>query len=765
MSFAGVISAVAAFMGSNRVANTDDKKQKQPGRFRKFFSMARLTGFLLLLGLLAVQIINPYPLEFLRVNTFDMYQRAQPRDIQNRPVTIVDLDEESLSSIGQWPWPRTIIADMVANLFRMGAGVVAFDIAFPEPDRLSPDMIAENVAGLSPEMEERIRKLPSNDAYFANVIKQTRVVLGQAGFDRKIEDQVNRPPVKKSIAFRGEKPHAFVPSLPSLVRNVPEIEEVAAGHGFFSLFPEPDGIVRRVPTLFQYESDIYTGLAVEILRVATGRRTILVTSDKLGVQQVAIAKGLTLPTDKKGRVWPHFPKHDKEKYVSARDVLSGVADPAKIRGKLVIVGTSAVGLLDIRSTPVEPTLPGVEVHANVIESVVDQGFLSRPPNINGAEFLLTLFAGLVMIILVPMIGAKWTLVLFVFIAGGSGATSWYLFTEKKLLFDAGFAMISTLGIYMQLTYMGYAAEEAQKKQVRSAFSHYMSPALVERLAEDPGQLKLGGENREMTLLFCDVRGFTSISELFDAEGLTKLINKFLTPLTNVILQRKGTIDKYMGDCIMAFWNAPLDDPNHQRNGCLSALEMIDSLIVVNERLEKEAVEEGRPHIPLRIGIGLNTGVCCVGNMGSDQRFDYSVLGDSVNLASRLEGQSKTYGVTIVIGEHTYNEVTDLACIELDLIKVKGKTEAVRIYSVLGDDTVAEKPEFKAYAQHHAQLLVDYRAQNWEKVRADIKQANEMIDGLGMDHHGLYDLYEERMQAYEESPPGKDWDGVFVATSK
>lgn len=747
------------------MAEGTKKETKKPGRIRKFFSLTRITGFLLLIGLLAIQIVDPYPVEFMRNKTFDMYQRAQPREIISRPVTIVDLDEESLAEIGQWPWPRTIIADMVANLFRMGAGVVAFDMAFPEPDRLSPRMIAENVSGLNPDLKAQLEKLPSNDEYLANIIKQTRVVLGQAGFDRVIEDQVRRPPVKKSIAFRGSKPYPFVPALPSLVRNVPVIENAASGHGFFSLFPETDGIVRRVPTLFQFDNEIYTGLAIEMLRVATGRRTILVTSNPNGVQNVAIAKGLTLPTDEKGRVWPHFSKHDKAKYVSARDVLSGTVDPAMVKGKLLIVGTSAVGLLDIRSTPVEGTLPGVEVHANVLEAVFDKAFLSRPNNMNGAEFLLTLFAGLIMIILVPTIGAKWTLILFAVIAGGAGGTSWYLFSEEKLLFDAGFAMISTLGIYVQLTYMGYAAEEAQKKQVRSAFSHYMSPALVERLAEDPSALKLGGENRTMTLLFCDVRGFTSISELFDAEGLTKLINKFLTPLTNVILDREGTIDKYMGDCIMAFWNAPLDVTNHERQGCISALEMIDSLVEVNNRLEIEAEEEGRPHIPLRIGIGLNTGTCCVGNMGSDQRFDYSVLGDAVNLASRLEGQSKTYGVTIVIGESTYKNVTDLACIELDLIKVKGKTEAVRIFSVLGDDKVAQKTDFITYAKHHADLLVCYRNQEWVKVREMMVVANKMVDDLKMEHHGLYDLYEERIKEYEITPPGDNWDGVFTATSK
>jgi adenylate cyclase len=747
------------------VADVDKKKTKKAGRFRKFFSGARLTGFVVLVGLLFIQIKSPYPVEFLRVKTFDMFQRAQPREVISRPVTIVDLDEESLAEIGQWPWPRTIIADMVTNLFKMGAGVVAFDIAFPEADRLSPSLITQNVRGLDPEMAAALNKLPSNDDYFANVIKQTRVVLGQAGFDRVIEDQVRRPPPKKSIAFRGDKPNDFVPILPSLVRNVPEIENVAAGHGFFSLFPEPDGIVRRVPTLFQFDDNIYTGLSVEMLRVATGRKTILVTSNAGGVQEVAIAKGLTLPTDQKGRVWPYFSKHDKAKYVSARDVLSGVVDPEKIKGKLLIVGTSAVGLLDIRATPVEATLPGVEVHANVIESVVDKAFLSRPNNMNGAEFMLTLFAGLVMIILVPMIGAKWTLILFVLLAGGSGGASWYLFSEQRILFDAGFAMLSTLGIYIQLTYMGYAAEEAQKKQVRSAFSHYMSPALVERLAEDPSSLKLGGENRVMTLLFCDVRGFTSISELFDAEGLTKLINKFLTPLTNVILNRQGTIDKYMGDCIMAFWNAPLDVANHEREGCISALEMISSLEILNIQLEKEAEEEGRPHIPLRIGIGLNTGLCCVGNMGSDARFDYSVLGDAVNLASRLEGQSKTYGVTIVIGEETYKNVHDLACIELDLIMVKGKTEAVRIFSVLGDDKMAVVPEFLTYASYHSELLVAFRSQQWAKVREMEVTARKMVDDLGLIHNGLYDLYDERMAEYEINPPGPDWDGVFKATSK
>jgi len=268
----------------------------------KLLSPVRITGLLLLIGLLFAQSQNFYPIEFMRVKAFDMMQRLEPREVLNRPVTIVDLDEESLAEVGQWPWPRTVIADMVVNLFRMGAGVVAFDMAFPEADRLSPRMISQNVSGLDEALKAELDKLPSNDAYFANVIKQTRVILGQAGYDRALEVEGGLAPVKKSVAFLGEKPHQFLPAIPSLVRNLPEFEQVAAGHGFFSLFPEPDGVVRRVPTLFKHQDKIYTGLSVETLRVAAGRPTILARSTPNGVKAVTIMKGLSLPTDKVGRL-------------------------------------------------------------------------------------------------------------------------------------------------------------------------------------------------------------------------------------------------------------------------------------------------------------------------------------------------------------------------------------------------------------------------------------------------------------------------------
>jgi adenylate cyclase len=736
---------------------------------RSAFSVQRLLGIALLAALVFVRYLDPYPIEFLRLKTFDYYQQLKPREIpppEGKPVTIIDLDEESLAEIGQWPWPRTTIAKLVQNLMQMGAAQVAFDVVFAEPDRMNPDKIPDTVVGLDEATKAKLRALPSNDQVFADVIKKSRVVLGQAGYWEKVETKKG-PPVKKSVALlkqgKDVEPARFLPQFQSLVRNVAEIEPVAAGHGIFSLVPEPDGIVRRVPTLFVHDKDLYPSLSVEMLRVAFNRPTILVKANVAGITEMAITRQLQIPTDERGRVWPYFSKSDKAKYVKAKDVLNGTADPKMIKGKLTIVGTSAVGLLDIRATPTEKVIPGVEVHVQLIESALHKKWLSRPAYFPVAELTLLLVGGLLMIILVPMAGAKWTLLLFMIISGGAGGTSWYLFVNHQMLFSATFSVLSILVLYTVLTYVGYASEEASRRQVRDAFAHYLSPDMVEKLAEDPDKLALGGEMREMTMLFCDVRGFTTISEQFDAVGLTRLINKLLTPLTNVILKNRGTVDKYMGDCIMAFWNAPMDDSNHARNGCLSALAIVGEMGPLNERLEKEAQTEGRKHILLKVGLGLNTGQVVVGNMGSDQRFDYSVLGDNVNLASRLEGQSKSYGVNVVIGANTYEKVPELATIELDKIQVKGKTIGINIFALLGDETMEQNPDFRTLRGHHDQMLSAYRARDWEKAKKKLKECRILCEPYGLDE--LYDLYEQRIAEYEATPPPPDWDGTYIATSK
>ncbi|MDH5189085.1 MAG: adenylate/guanylate cyclase domain-containing protein [Rhodospirillaceae bacterium] len=780
---------------------------------KKIFSFDRIIGVAMLGAFISLFVVDPYPVQFLRVKAFDMYQRIQPREIPPiplQPVAIIDLDERSLSEVGQWPWSRLTIAKMVANLLNSGVAVVAFDIVFPEPDRMNPEGIVESLFNIDDATRGAILKLPSNDDLLANVVKQGNVVLGQAGY-WDVRPESSEPPISKSVAWKGlvpgaPKPHAFLPSFRSMVRNIEVIEKAAKGHGIFSLVQETDGIVRRVPTLFQYGGEIYPALSVEMMRVMFQRRTIVADVGLTGIEGVGIApKKLTdalrglyrqlltqtgetealkmvdnffpdgllkLPTDGKGRMWPYFSKSDPSKYISAVDVLNNKVDPKKLRGKMAIIGTSAVGMLDIRATPIDSVIPGVEVHAQVIEAAFSGAFLSRPAWINGAEILLIALGGVLIIWLVPSVGAKWTLAVFLLLAGGASSGSWYLFTEKKVLFDVTFAVGAMFFLYTTLTYLNFSREEAQKKQTRDAFSKYLSPDMVESVAADPSKLKLGGDKRDMTLLFCDVRGFTTISEQFDAEGLTALINKLLTPLTNVIMGHKGTVDKYMGDCIMAFWNAPLDDPDHVYNACVSSLLMIGEMGPLNDRLEIEAKEEGRKHIPLKVGLGLNTGECVVGNMGSDQRFDYSVLGDTVNLASRLEGQSKSYGMNIVLGPTTCSAVKDrLATIDLDYIQVKGKTEGTYIYGLMGDGEIKEKPEFINLQNKIVDAMKAYREQRFDEAADLFKEIRTLGDqehkpwNLDVTLDVLCDLYDERIAEYKINPPPADWNGVFVATSK
>jgi len=725
-------------------------------------SVPQILALLLLSGAISLRVVNPTTLQMLRARTFDVYQQIKPREQTPGMVSIVDIDEESLRRIGQWPWPRTTVADMLDKLTAMQAIAVGFDVVFSEPDRMSPQNIAASIPSLPHVVRDDLNALPSNDSVFADSIRKSRVVLGQTGmpFDRPLPK--NTP--KTSVAIVGSGLEQWVETHVSLLRNIPIIDHAALGHGVFTVAAETDGVVRRVPMVLNIQGAYYPSLSVELLRLAARQKSLLIkTRQDIGVEGLRIHGLPPIRTDSHGRVWVYYSKTNPEQYVPAYKILDGTADIAKIRNHIVLVGTSAAGLLDIKATPLNPFLPGVEVHAQILENILTQSQLQQPRDAAGVEVFMVAAVGLLMILLLPVIGARLTMGLFVFVTGTIVAWSWHAFSVQKVLYDPVFPSLTALSIFIFLTYTSYAREENQRRQVRTAFSHYMSPALVERLAENPGQLKLGGEMRDMTLLFCDVRGFTTISEQFDAEGLTHLINRFLTPMTGIILKRQGTIDKYMGDCIMAFWNAPLDDTEHEVNACLSALEMIEALEVLNADLERESVEEGRKHIPIKIGVGVNSGNCCVGNMGSEQRFDYSVLGDDVNLASRLEGQSKTYGVITVVGENTEPKVRDFALLELDLIMVKGKTVPVRIFGLIGGREFAKSTNFISHKLKHDALLSAYRGQQWSQALELIAECRATEVGKTMP--GFFTLLEARIAEYSETSPGDDWVGVFVATSK
>ena len=796
-------------------------RQKAPPsgpRWRRLAPTAgTLVALFLLLAAFSLRILDPGWVESVRVRTFDLYQRLAPRESATHPVVIVDIDEKSLAAYGQWPWPRSLIARLIEALGQAGAPVVGFDVVFPEYDRLSPGAVADSFETLDEASRHALRTLPSNEAVMAAAMRQVPTVLGQAGL------QTGLPPGHAATAIRspfraeaGGDPRPFLQRYASLLPNVPELEAAAAGHGIFSIGAEIDGKVRRVPLLARIGRDIRPALTLEMLRVAAGTNTLITRRDAAGMQAVQIqirpelgGGSFIVPTDANGRIWVHYAKPDVfdtpdnsgRLYISAADILDGRIPPERLRGKFALVGTSAAGLKDLRDTPVASRMPGVEVHANILESIfaaeaaytaavqaaakpliaagqpaasalrqaqasVDKRdfFLRYPNYVNSAELFLTLLAGLMLTVLIPRLGPMWTLAGLAGALSALVALSWYLYTEHLLLVDATFPAATTIALYAVLAFANYTREAAEKRQVRSAFGQYLSPALVEQLAEHPEQLKLGGETKEMTFLFCDVRNFTAISEAHksDPQRLTALINRLLTPLSNAILAHDGTIDKYMGDCVMAFWNAPMALPRHESHACAAALDMLKALESLNVERLAEADAADAIYTPLRVGIGLNTGECVVGNMGTAARFDYSVLGDAVNLAARLEGYAAEYGVAAVMGESTAARVQgSFALLELDRVAVKGKSEAVTIYGLLGDNSLRISSAFTRLVAANTAMLAAYRARDWDaadRLAADCTA----FDGAPA---GLYALYRARIAAFRTTPPPENWDGVYEWLTK
>ena len=718
-----------------------------------------------------LHVIEPTFVEQLRHRVFDEYQRLKPREYSNDiPVRILDIDDESLSRIGQWPWPRDVMAEIVARLNELGASAVVFDMVFSQPDRLSPKSLMKMLPN-RPEFEEArkgLLKIPDNDELFAQTVDGAYVVTGFAMTGGETSEAP--PAIKAGFAENGDRAAPYLPAYAGAMKVLSKIEDKVAGNGALNAIPESDGVYRRIPMFMTLNDKIYPSLVAESLRVAQDASTFIIqavgASGEEGFGETGLVSfkvgGVKVPTDENGQIWVRFTGDIPERYVPAWKLLAGKAPAEKLEGHIVLIGTSAAAMKDLRATPLDPAAAGVSLHAEALETILTGNFLNRPDFAHGLEVVASFLLGLLLIWLLPKWGSVWcailTLVAIVGVVGGA----WYAFDVYNWLLDPIYFSVVILVIYLTQSLLIFLATEAERSRVRGAFGMYLSPALVEQLASDPEQLKLGGEMKDISIMFCDVRGFTSISELYDPEGLTQLINKFLTPMTQVIMDRMGTIDKYMGDCIMAFWNAPVDVPTHVAEACNSALIMFEKLEELNLELEQEAANNNRAFLPLKIGIGLNTGSCCVGNMGSNQRFDYSILGDDVNLCSRLEGQSKGYGVDIVISETTKIAAPEFATIELDLIQVKGKTVPVRIFALLGDAQVLTSEWFKDMSAVHAELMSEYREQNWGNAKALIVKARA---SAGDKFDGLYDLFSSRILEYESNPPGSEWDGVFIATDK
>jgi adenylate cyclase len=739
---------------------------------------------LLLLGLLAGAVVVRYQdydwLKSLRYLAFDTYNKLSPREATNDAV-VVDIDEASLAreDLGQWPWSRDVMAKLVDNLTAMGAKAIVFDMVFAEYDRTSSRALLERI----PEAERTegviatLKSIPDNDDLFAQAIKNSgRTVMGFIWSQQK--EATRRLPVQSKPILLGKGAKDLEQTVPLIVGAATPIEELgnaAAGNGNFGVMSEVDGLIRRVPLLFRYKDEasektlMYPSLALEGLRVATDPREVIkvraLKKEEAGAfdppYKMSVGK-LEIPMDRDGQIYVWFSYARPSEYIPAWQIIRNETPQETIKDKIVFVGTSAEGLKDIRSTPLNLLIPGVELHVNVVEQVLSSRFLLRPELVQGIELCIVLIMGLFIIFVAPFIGAVLMTLLVTVLIGALTLGSMYGFITYGLLIDPVYPGLSLMVLLSVATILSYIRTEAERKQVRQAFGFYISPDVMKELEQDSTRLKLGGETRDLSVMFTDIRNFTSISETMPPEALIQLMNDFLTPMSDLVMAHRGTIDKYMGDAMMAFWNAPLDDPDHARHACLTALKMNEALAPINKALEARAQTERRTPILLQAGIGINSGSASVGNMGSHKRFAYSALGDTVNLASRLEGQTKTYGVDILIGQETQKQVSDFATLELDLLRVKGKQEPVRVFTLLGDDDFAKDTFYRDWKALHEQMLHHYRNADFTTAERMVRDCQRLASGNMAD---FYTLYLHRIKALKETPPPNDWDGVFVATSK
>ena len=717
------------------------------------------------LGLLAfaifisfLPILNPLQIfSSLQNYSFDTFQRILPREVYPEdPVVIIDIDDRSLAKIGQWPWSRNQLANLTNQAY--AAAALGFDIVFAEPDRTNPKNLIASY-DLNEELTKELVALPSNDELFAEAIENHgTVILGQALNNNQ---NILSAKAKFGLVTQGDDPKQFVANYSGAQSNITILDASARGVGSMSI-GNNDAIVRQLPTFESIGNQLIPSLALEMTRVAVGASTFQIKSSnasseeaygaQTGINNIKLGP-LTIPTTAEGNAWIYFTATKNISTVSAVDVIAGVIPPEFFEGKVALVGTSAAGLLDLRSTPTEKNIPGVTIIAQFIQQIFANEFLQRPDWLFGAEFLAGLVLAILITLSIQALGPIGGLSILVAGSGGILGSSYYFFKSKLFLVDPISPLVIALSVYIAVTFFNFLFTELERSRVRGAFAQYLSPEMVNRLAESNESLVLGGEKKEMTFLFSDIRGFTKISEQYkeDPEALTQLINQLLTVLSNAILDHGGTIDKYMGDCIMAFWNAPTDQDDHRQLAIKAAHAMNQALDEFNLSMK------GNLEFELEIGIGINSGECIVGNMGSDKRFDYTVLGDSVNLASRLESQSSNYGLHMIIGENTFIEDAAFCIIEIDKIAVKGKSSAETIFTCF-----EAKTKFAGeFLDKHKNFLKEYRAQNWDVAKSLISELISSSDELEL----YYKYMGSRIEDYEINPPSADWEGVYVAKNK
>lgn len=682
----------------------------------KFFTSWKIVA-IVLLGLIALRFQDGWLVETARLKTFDYYQVSREKT-PSEQISIIEITDDDIENQGQWPWPRDKVAKLLEMIKTMNPAMIVMPIIFSEPDRFGKDQdLANALDGVV------ISQAPSNKA-------------------TKVEGS------PRGIAVIGQSPDGWLQRFLGIVRPLKIFEDKAAGVGVLAASGEIDGVVRRMPMVVQIDKELYSTLSLEVIRALTGDPSYQMKVGLNGIESVRIPQFQTIQTDSNGRVWIKYNKEFDYRHMYHLD---------DIENRVVILTLSAEGLATNVPTPYG--LKNVaEVQAAMISTLVNGDSLTRLDYADGIELFTLTLVGLLFILLVPRLKIWQTIPFYVVSVAGIVGFCFYMY-EMNILFDYSFPLFTITLVFSWLVFNNFAREFRLKQQIKKQFQSYLSKALVEKLQKNPELLKLGGDSRELSIMFTDVRGFTSISEHYgeNVQGLTQIMNRYMTAMTAKILENEGTLDKYIGDAQMAFWNAPLDDKQHAKNAVKTALSMLGDLDEFNRKIGAEGVP------PFGMGLGINTGMVVVGNMGSDQRFDYTCLGDAVNLASRLEGQSKPYGVKLVIGSKTAEYVADeYFIIELDTIAVKGKKQGVNIYTVIGTNREMEFLNYAPFREMHNIMLDDYRSQKFGSAISMCEKLDRAFNGQ---MKAYYEMMKERCEEYLRNPPPADWDGVFRSQTK
>ncbi|NTW07395.1 MAG: CHASE2 domain-containing protein, partial [Syntrophaceae bacterium] len=682
---------------------------------------------------------------FMELKALDLRMASRGALPAGPETVIAAIDEKSLTELGRWPWPRATMAALVDRLKASGVKATGFDIVFSESDKADSDTDAILAKSIT-----RAKNITLG--YFFHLSDKDVAHLSEKEISEH-EDNIKNS--RYQLVNCNEKnaddsplPKAYAPQT-----NLKLFSAAAVNSGFFNIMPDSDGSLRWAPLVIKFGSNYYSSLPLSVLQQYLDWPQLSLNLAGYGTESISIGNTV-IPTDESGRLlinylgpvktFPHF---------SVSDILKGRIPAEKLRNKIVLVGATAIGIYDVRVTPFGAAYPGVEIHATVIDNILHRNFLIHSGFTRFIDLCTIILLGLLMGLIIPRLKAVKGVFVALILIGIFVAANMFLFARFNIWLNLIYPVLTMITIYLGITVYRYITEEREKKKIRGAFQYYLTASVINEMLKDPSKLKLGGDKKDLSVLFSDIRGFTTISEKLSPEELVHLLNEYLTAMTDIVFKYDGTLDKYMGDAIMAIFGAPLDQPDHARRACRTALDMMSEL----HRLQKKWREEGKP--PLNIGIGINSGDMVVGNMGSQMRFDYTVMGDMVNLGSRLEGTNKEYGTNIIISEFTYNAVRDVMCCrELDRVRVKGKKLPVKIYELLGEKKDEDK--FSEFISSFEEGLALYRASKWDEAIAAFQKTLSIKP-----EDAACILYIERCKNLKENPPPSPWDGVFTMTKK